>query len=97
MTLVTFRNIQEVEHVRQLVRKKGGRSSARQWIGLFRNISSTDMSDYDDDYYDYDYDAGLSGFCSFKKHGYQRSCESLASNQPFSRFDTDHELGCLFT
>jgi hypothetical protein len=61
MTLVTFRNIQEVEHVRQLVRKKGGRSSARQWIGLSRSSSSKRMSDYGDDYYHYEDDAGESG------------------------------------
>ncbi|XP_048752140.2 macrophage mannose receptor 1-like isoform X2 [Ostrea edulis] len=50
MNLVTFRNIQEVEHVRQLVSKKGGRSTARQWIGLSKEGSSRKKRGFYDDY-----------------------------------------------
>jgi hypothetical protein len=54
MTLVVFRSINEVEHVRQLMRKEGSRSNSGQWIGLSRNGSSRkkrSIIDFDSFYY----------------------------------------------
>ncbi|XP_061163166.1 macrophage mannose receptor 1-like [Saccostrea echinata] len=56
MTLVTFRNIQEVEHVRQLSNSKGGNSKTRLWIGLSRSSSSG--GEDEDYYYDFSYGRG---------------------------------------
>ncbi|XP_022332922.2 macrophage mannose receptor 1-like isoform X2 [Crassostrea virginica] len=48
MTLITFRNLNEVEFVRQLVISRGGNSRTRLWLGLRRTKSVVE-----DDYYNY--------------------------------------------
>ncbi|XP_062620535.1 macrophage mannose receptor 1-like [Saccostrea cucullata] len=53
MTLVTFRNLQEVEHVRQLSKFKGGNNKTRLWIGLYK--SKPGAGDDLDDYGEYDF------------------------------------------
>jgi hypothetical protein len=55
MNLVVFRNIQEVEYVRQLIAKKGYQNGTQLWIGLYRRDFDTrrkrgfyELYDYED-------------------------------------------------
>lgn len=82
MNLVTFRNIQEVEHVRQLVSKKGGRSTARQWIGLSKEGSSRKKRGFYDDY-EYEDNLGESSLCVvviFKVNDFYYTSQELIIN-----------------